>query len=237
MKAILISVHAKWCALMMNGKKNIEIRKENVGKAVQKLIDEYGYADIYVYCSKELNIKDALYLKKISAKVYRTVGSCYTDNEYFRYAYFGAIDEETDICEEKVRDFIKECCGTNLIGGSVSQNVNYEEDDIKLNGKVAFKFRCYKVEKVDKYQSLNPLYTIPACLTGKEWCDYLGEKTGCAIHISDLEIFDRPKELSEFKKNNATGNCWKCPLFGSGCSTCKLTKAPQSFCYVEVDNE
>lgn len=27
MKAIMISDHAKWCALMMNGKKKVEVRK------------------------------------------------------------------------------------------------------------------------------------------------------------------------------------------------------------------
>ena len=54
MKAIMISDHAKWCALMMNKKKTVEVRKgTTLYKAIQKLIDENGYADIYVYCTKD----------------------------------------------------------------------------------------------------------------------------------------------------------------------------------------
>ena len=54
MKAILMSVHAKWCALMMNGDKKVEVRRGTaLYKAIQKLIDENGYADIYDYCTKD----------------------------------------------------------------------------------------------------------------------------------------------------------------------------------------
>ena len=54
MRAILMSDRPKWCALMMNGIKKIEVRKGTaLYKAIQKLIDEYGYADIYVYCTKD----------------------------------------------------------------------------------------------------------------------------------------------------------------------------------------
>ncbi|MBP1544845.1 MAG: hypothetical protein J6A16_12185 [Oscillospiraceae bacterium] len=55
-------------------------------------------------------------------------------------------------------------------------------------------------------------------------------------HISHLVIYDRPKELSEFKKHNrkchyehlglATPKC-------SECSECQLERSPQSWCYVE----
>ena len=53
MKAILISDYAKWCALMMNGKKTVEVRKNKaLANAIRKLINQYGKALIYVYCSK-----------------------------------------------------------------------------------------------------------------------------------------------------------------------------------------
>ena len=35
-------------------------------------------------------------------------------------------------------------------------------------------------------------------LTDKEIEDYLGNKDGYGLHISDLKIYDKPKELSEF---------------------------------------
>lgn len=184
MKAILISDHAKWCALMMNGEKTIEVRKNKaLATAIQKLIDEYGYADIYVYCSKS--------------------------------NYLGYISN-------------------------------------KYAGKVIFKFRCYKVEEIVRYDGYfyTPTYEENeicqnACLSWEEIHRYLAYKeTGYAIHISDLEIFDKPKELSEFYKVGA----WK--VFEEQLNTSwigssnqeimqslgqTLTKAPQNFYYVEVE--
>lgn len=50
------------------------------------------------------------------------------------------------------------------------------------------------------------------CLTDEEIMKYLGNgKTGYGWHISELKIFDEPKQLSEFS----------------------FTRPPQSWCYVE----
>lgn len=205
MKAIMISIKPKWCAEIMNGNKTIEVRKNKaLATAIQKLIDENGYADIYVYCSK------------INRKHYHLLEVVDTDIEPDKTEY------EIDY----------------FIGGSKDYL------DLCYESKVAFKFRCYKVEEHKDFLCMFPYsnlrYNKSTCLTEEEIENYgfVNEKGYVplyAIHISDLEIFDMPKELSEFKKNNATGNCWKCKLFGSGCSTCQLTKAPQNFCYVEVE--
>jgi hypothetical protein len=65
-------------------------------------------------------------------------------------------------------------------------------------------------------------------------------------HISDLVIFDEPKELGEFnpyspereKYCHEDSDCSGCPFFISLDEECKwlkgLTKAPQSWQYVEV---
>lgn len=60
-----------------------------------------------------------------------------------------------------------------------------------------------------------------------------------AWHISDLVIYDKPKELSEFKKINR--ECWYADLglAKRDCHECKnkgcfVTRPPQSWCYVEV---
>lgn len=222
MKAILISVHAKWCALMMNGDKKVEVRKENVGKAVQRLIDEYGYADIYVYCTKEETL------------------------EYF-------YD-----CNDNFGEYIThegKCWG-----------------DEQLNGKVLFKFRCYKVEdiyyecgnngvSIDGYKwfyteemDLVQNFEKASCLNENELFNYLqpkeagGSPCGYALHISQLEIFDEPKELSEFKvkgfeRIKVMGNPYG-DLLGSVAYHYEkkpiltpLTKAPQSWQFIEVDDE
>ena len=181
----------------MNGEKNIEVRKESVGKAVQKLIDEQGFADIYVYCTKEESL---IYTDGTDGK-----------GDYVDYKYY--------------------------------ESYKGNKNDIG-SGKVLFKFRCYKV---DEFPYINDRYDelIGSCLSEKEILDYstIKEENGIrfvktiyAIHISDLEIFDRPKELSEFKsykKNivntNINGMVFETELDNS------LIKAPQNYCYVEVD--
>lgn len=57
-------------------------------------------------------------------------------------------------------------------------------------------------------------------------------------HISDLVIYDKPKELSEFKKINQP--CWygEMGISKRDCPECKnkgcfVTRPPQSWCYVE----
>lgn len=111
----------------------------------------------------------------------------------------------------------------------------------RLNGKVPFRFWCDKVEEIettyDEYRwgeedyltnELNPdeLYE-QSCLDFEQLNDYLKGKKGYAIHISKLEVFDEPRELSEFKVYNKYANPYLMNLY------IPLTKAPQNYCYVE----
>lgn len=190
MKSLLISIKPKFCAKIMNGNKTIEVRKNKaLATAIQKLIDENGYADIYVYCSKEGKVP--LVYNKILQKC--TYGGNY---------------------------------------GSIKDVFN------ELNGKVVFKFRCYKVEEYVNGCKLDGDYSDyehilkPSCLTEEELDNYCEDLSFYAIHISDLEIFDKPKELSEFKR------CTEKICIFSECHKYMhclkpLTKAPQNICYVE----
>lgn len=107
-----------------------------------------------------------------------------------------------------------------------------------INGKVVAKFTLYRVEEISCFSQEAYPYpydteTISAnelekrsCLTNRELERYLGtidcsiRNVGYAWYINNLEIFDEPKELSEFKPYS------KYP------TNRKLTKAPQSFMYV-----
>lgn len=64
------------------------------------------------------------------------------------------------------------------------------------------------------------------CLSDKQIMDYLGNgRTGYGWHISDLVIYDRPKDLSEFHvEDNRTLDC---PQLIS------MKRPPQSWRYVE----
>ena len=111
------------------------------------------------------------------------------------------------------------------------------EQPIMRNGKVVAKFTLNKVGRliyrpnIDKTtKQTNNL----SCLTDEELDNYLNKKGGYAWFIEDLVIFDKPKELSEFKikkKHTRFGT-----KFDRTYETIEpLTKAPQSWCYVEVE--
>ena len=91
------------------------------------------------------------------------------------------------------------------------------------NGKVIGEFTC------DRIYELAPLNHAPndvekqACLTREEIVNYL-KGTGYGWHISDLLIYDQPRELSEFTGLRNT-------RFGA--APYDIKRAPQSWCYVE----
>ena len=211
MKAIMKSIKPKACANIMNLIQSVLVTKnKREATAIQKLIDENGYADIYVYCSKG-----------------KPLIRCSDKNWYIKDKNFVWYD-----------DF-------SYYSG--------------FNGKVVFKFRCYKVEEI-VLDHIGYLYAIKedeqcsvhqecwihkTCLTNIDLKKYLKGNKGYAIHISNLEIFDDPKRLSEFYKfgfNKAMDDFMekelqKPPYPLSPHSVQKeyqLTKAPQNFCYVEV---
>ena len=107
-------------------------------------------------------------------------------------------------------------------------------------GKVIGEFVCERIVGNFKYL-VTPKGLECACLTEQEVNDYLGLKGGYGWHISDLKIYDKPKELSEFWGQTKcsiarTRECWVC------FAPCKeidgkiyqpMKKAPQSWGYCE----
>ena len=118
-------------------------------------------------------------------------------------------------------------------------------------GKVVGEFVCDKVKKYASYKIYDLLVPqeIDICkvwdkemtgLTYNELCDYGKGKPLYGWHISDLKIYDKPKELSEFRKPcNWTHDCHTCKravwaddgTFYDCDDT--ITRAPQSWQYVE----
>lgn len=85
---------------------------------------------------------------------------------------------------------------------------DFEKENI-LNGKIVASFDCEKVEKIIAtkwsvgcgcayYHFETKDLLRKSCLEYGDLCDYLENQNGYAIHISNLEIFDKPKELSEY---------------------------------------
>lgn len=133
--------------------------------------------------------------------------------------------------------------------GKFDENI-FVKDRYSWQGKVVGEFICDKVYNLvnafggimfadENLNQLEPqLFRDMSCLTDEQTADYLGDKDGYGWHISDLKIYDKPKELSEF--------CIPCKV---SCENCKnplyfecsceekgkkiVTRPPQSWCYVE----
>ena len=169
MKSVLMSIKPKWCKLIANGKKTVEIRKTK-----PKLETPFK---VYIYCTK--------------------------GEPAFTQSAF---------CDE------------------VS------------NGKVIGEFVCENIETIDLIYSENLRQANSkineilenSCLSAYDFLVYLSrdktDKNGYAWHISDLVIYDKPMELSEFRSYNCRAyideNSYPMP-------THEITRPPQSWCYVE----
>lgn len=117
-----------------------------------------------------------------------------------------------------------------------------------LNGKVIARFWCDKVEEI-KWGLPNKLIFPKdmlenACLSGEELYKYLGEKGGYAIHITKVDPFDKPKEISGFYKvgyrkivntPNRVKNKNYLDEYLMAVKEYQLTRAPTTYCYIEVD--
>ena len=105
----------------------------------------------------------------------------------------------------------------------------------RCNGKVIGEFTC------DRIYELAPLNHAPddvekqACLTREKIVNYLNG-TGYGWHISDLRIYDAPRDLSEFERPYECNECDA--KWATECNACheegKIKRAPQSWCYVEA---
>lgn len=182
MKSVLISIKPKWCALIANGRKTIEVRKTR-----PKLEPPF------------------------KCYIYQTVGG---------------RTNTVDILENNL-------------------------------GKVIGEFVCDRIDRIDVINDSMMTYiqvnskgdmfiTQETCLDIDRLQQYLGNKSGFGWHISDLVIYDKPKDLSEF------WNADKCPYASENGCTYKyhcfragetkrcgqqIERPPQSWCYVEEIEE
>lgn len=115
-------------------------------------------------------------------------------------------------------------------------------------GKVIGEFICDKVYSIknrgssfsvaDEEQSVTNEIARQSCLYYDDMVSYFGNKDGFGWHISELVIYDKPKELGEFCipckiscencKNPLYFECW-CEEKGKKI----VTRPPLSWCYVE----
>jgi len=211
MKSVLISIQPKWCELIANGKKTVEVRKTR--PKIDTPFKCYIYETKGVYKPSGCN-----HLFNGEGKVIgEFVCDCIANYEAELW------DDET---YERIQEF-------------------YEPDDFAEYGEYEYKTIA---DNGDDFWRENMLCES-SCLTIEELRKYVG----CGIatfygwNISNLVIYDKPKELSEFY-TECQMNCEHCEMWGHTRVNadefdmdCKsdwfnhkpLTRPPQSWCYVE----
>lgn len=118
-------------------------------------------------------------------------------------------------------------------------------------GKVIGEFICDKVYSIknqgnsfvvaNEEQGVTNEIARQSCLDYDDMVGYLGNKDGYGLHITALKIYDKPKELSEFRSPCSRKQCasWCKDMKLDGHLNCLnrdkrfLTRPPQSWCYVE----
>lgn len=168
-KAVLISIRPKWCELIANGKKTIEVRKTR-----PKLDTPFK---CYIYCTQS-------------------------------GVALGAFGK---------------------------------------HGKVIGEFTCDRIDRLapanEPYgiYDIDDDYVLQTCLENVALWDYGHGTPLFGWHISDLKIYGKPKELTEFHTWKKCKSCNKSGYESTACiydKNCmvpvEITKAPQRWCYVEV---
>ena len=109
-------------------------------------------------------------------------------------------------------------------------------------GKVIGEFACddIKMSFVGYDEKGCPSYwdiLDGSCLTPNELVCYGEWKTLYGWHISDLVIYDKPKELSEFYRHDTTYDNTFGWAFEDRAKKTPITRPPQSWCYIEHTDE
>ncbi len=129
--------------------------------------------------------------------------------------------------------------------GTVPHIINGKWVQMKVGGTVIGEFICDKVYELvnafggimfadENLNQLEPqLFRDMSCLTDEQTADYLGDKDGYGLHITDLKIYDKPRKLSEFCRHDNTYDNAFGWAFENRAKSAPLTRPPQSWCYVE----
>lgn len=179
MKAVLISIHPKWCEKIFNGEKTIEVRK-----TAPKLETPFK---VYVYCTKG---KMHLYRNPNNGELFLDGNGGYRGGDY---------------------------------------------EDRYLTGKVIGSFVCDGYDEFEKSEHGVRIKRFSALgetlLSVNEMREYISDrKKVYGWRITDPKLFDKPRNLSDFGTYMTEWVAW---YESDDLVFHPLTRAPQSWCYVE----
>lgn len=114
------------------------------------------------------------------------------------------------------------------------------ESGKKGRHKIVNEWICNRIDIYPQGKAHGTELAKTACLEPYEVTEYSNgyKKEISALHISSLKIYDKPKELEDFKLpcKQSCLNCKYVKYLDNLCDeqgTYKITKPPQSWCYVE----
>ncbi len=211
MKQVLISTQPKWVNKILGGEKTIEVRKTR--PTLETPFKCYIYETTAKYKTKLLGLNCTCQGKG------KVIGEYICD---------GIQEYESEFWDDETFETI----------GKVSYDMETGEREV-------FHFVC----------NLEDNYVCQKSgLSWEELRQYVGQgiKTFYGWHITNVKIYDKPKELSEFyiydeEKRRLSIDCehkkpgyshdWCLQMDGRFCNQClcdkkRLTRPPQSWCYV-----
>ncbi len=181
-KAVLLSIQPKWCELIASGRKTIEVRKTK-----PKLPTPFK---CYIYCTMAGHKGKYLH----------------TSNKHGQLLFWDNPKDTSITVQPENYDYMAYTCRGKVIGEFVCSEIHSILQIGNMNSS-----KCdYRAVTGDSILLNDDIFDF-ACLSKKDVNTYLKGQKGYGWHISDLKIYDKPKELSEFG----------------------LTRPPQSWCYVE----
>ena len=180
-----------------------------------------------MWCEKIISREKTIEVRKTRPEL-ETPFKCYI------YCTIGGQDLNIPISQERLmRDYLE-------TGSMKSLNCPLG------NGKVIGEFTCERIVPITYdggrlWCPTNAAFSPATCLSQEEIIAYIGDKGRCyGWHISNLKIYDTPRELIEFHTWKKCKSCSKSGYESTACiydENCMvpvaITKAPQSWCYVE----
>lgn len=214
MKSVLISIKPKWCELIANGKKTIEVRKTR-----PKIATPFK---CYIYCTKPKMITKYVFGPEDYPENMRPKKPVFCKQPDASSPFCSVVNGNSKVIGEFICNKIDRLavCGydnRNTELRRVDDNLTaYDLDYDYLN-------KCQlSLDNLKKYSNGGGLYG---------W------------HISDLVIYDKPKDLDDFmvfgEAHCDQKNCDKCLYMGiDGICDVKdigqpIIRPPQSWCYCE----
>ena len=210
MKAIMISIKPYWVCAIADEIKTVEVRKYALYKAIKKLIDEYGYALIYFYVTKD-NIREndnnalgRIFSYETALKVINSKGKviasfkCEKVEEIYpnEDGFLNTISLTERMLLDKSFLSLNEMC--DYFGDEAIQNEPVLGCAIYVPKLNIF----YEPKELSEFQRLKKLPSCTRCLFRNSKCD-LKNYLRCYEHT-----------------------CYE---------LVKIDKAPMTYCYVEVD--